>query len=396
MAKRKQKKEIDRKPLWIVILLFLLMGLFMAGRMARSWHFPRVHSAAMPALTPAPGRSSSVTNGKLVMSVIDVGQGDSILLQFPDGQSMLVDAGEVDQGQTVVHYLHSRQVAHLDLLVATHPHSDHIGGMPDVLAAFPVGQVWDDGYNLGSRTQADFLRVIKQQGIPYRNPRRGLTQAFGDVRVEVLAPVNIISGTDSDANNNSIVLRVSDGAVSFLLTGDMEGAERATVPSWPASTVLKVAHHGSRTGTDAAFLRQVQPRVAVISCGLHNSYGHPHAETLAALRAAKVDTRITARDGTVVIATDGRQLSVGGATDSPAPVSPSAATTVAPSAAAPAISAAPSTVTAREARYIGNRRSMVFHRLTCPSLPAERNRVYFKTRDEAIAQGYHPCGVCHP
>jgi len=204
--------------------------------------------------------------GQLNLSVIDVGQGDSILVQFPNGEDMLVDAGDRDAGPTVVHYLRSRGVKRIDILVASHPHADHIGGMPSVLAAFPVGKAWDSGYNHGSRTQEDFLRTIKAKGIRFGRPKAGFGEKVGEVAVAVLAPPPTpLLGTESDANNNSLVLRIAYGSVSFLLPGDMEREERATVARWPHSTVLKVAHHGSRNGTDLAFAKAVSPQYAVVS-----------------------------------------------------------------------------------------------------------------------------------
>jgi len=284
----------SRVRLGVFCVLVLLLAAMVAGWL-------HLHSG--------PTAPANSTTG-LTISVIDVGQGDSILVQFPQGQTMLVDAGVPDEGATVVAYLQQRHVARIDLLVATHPHEDHIGGMKDVLAEFPVGQAWDDGYVLGSKTQEDYLADIKARGIPLSVARAGMTRQMDGVGVEVLAPVRLLEGTDSDANNNSVVLRLSYGAVSALLTGDMEGEERDSVSHWPPCTILKVAHHGSRTGTDAAFLRAVQPSLAVISCGVGNSYGHPHAETLDALRAAHVLVKNTQMDGTVVIATDGRRYSV--------------------------------------------------------------------------------------
>jgi competence protein ComEC len=225
--------------------------------------------------------SPALSLGKLSVSVIDVGQGDSILVQFPDGKDMLVDAGDSSHGQTVVNYLHACKVPRIDILVATHPHEDHIGGMADILTTFQIGKVWDSGYNQGSRVQRQFLTTIKAKGIRFGTPKAGFLERIGDAEIKVLAPNQLMSGTDSDANNNSIVMRIVYGKISFLLTGDMEGDERGTISQWPACTVLKVAHHGSRNGTDSAFLGAVSPKIDIISVASHNDYGHPHSEALA-------------------------------------------------------------------------------------------------------------------
>lgn len=310
----------------------------------------------------------------LVVRVLDIGQGDAILVEFPNGDDMLVDAGDKAHGPAVVQYLKHRQLDDIDILVATHPHEDHIGGMLDVLRTYKVGRVWDSGYNHGSHTQQRFLQAIKDHRLQYGQPRAGFVREVGKVRIEVLAPGrNLLKGTESDANNNSLVLRVSYGEVSFLLTGDIEEDGRAAVAAWPRATVLKVSHHGSRNGTDGAWLRKVKPTYAAISCGRNNNYNHPHAETLRALVAAGVQTQITAQDGTIVYATDGKTVTV---------------------ATQPAAAAAGGGQP--EGQYIGNQNSHVFHLPTCGSLPAEKNRVYFRTRQEAIDAGHRPCGRCKP
>jgi competence protein ComEC len=333
-----------------------------------------------PALAKAP----------LTVTVLDVGQGDSIFVGFPNGQDMLVDAGDQAAGPTVVQYLRSRGVTRIDILVASHPHADHIGGVSRILGVFPVGRVWDSGYVHGSRVQEDFLRTIKAKGIRYGKPKAGFSQQVGEATVQVLAPpAKPLSGTDSDANNSSIVLRITYGAVSFLLPGDMESGERATVAKWPRSTVLKVAHHGSRNGTDLAFAKAVSPEYAVISYATGNPYGHPHRETITALQSAGAKVLGTATDGTVVFTTDGKSISY--TTSHTAAATPNAARQATGESTGPAASAATD-----ETYYIGNKHSKVFHRPSCHTLPSAKNQVIFRTRDEAVVQGYRPCKNCNP
>lgn len=256
--------------------------------------------------------AAQVGAADLTVSIIDVGQGDSILVQYPNGANMLVDAGTSSAGKAVVSYLRSREVAALDIVVATHPHEDHIGGIKTVLNAFVVCKVWDSGCNHGSRTQANMLSAIKAKGIRFETPKAGLTERIGDVNVSVLAPK---AGVMDDANNSSLVLRIVYGKTSFLLTGDLGDCERQSVAEWPESTVLKVPHHGSHNGTDLAFLQQVKPKIAVISCGKDNPYGHPHKSTLDALKYVGTATYVTAESGTVVLTSDGTSvtLKTGGA-----------------------------------------------------------------------------------
>lgn len=307
----------------------------------------------------------------LVVSVINVGQGDSILVQFPNGQDMLVDAGDQGHGTTVVKYLRSRGVKRIDILVASHPHADHIGGMAAVTAAFPVGKVWDSGYNQGSRTQQQFLKTIQQKHIPYGKPRAGFSQSVGGVRIDVLAPgKTLLTGTDSDANNNSLVMRLVYGTTSLLLPGDMEEAERASISHWPHTTVLKVAHHGSRNGTDLDFARALMPRIAVISYGEGNEYEHPHPEAVTALRDVGATIYRTATQGTIILSSDGSHV-----TAKTLGVTRAAATT-------------------DSCAYIGNRQTHIYHLPTASHLPKPENRVCFSSREAAERAGYRPCQLC--
>ncbi len=245
----------------------------------------------------------------LTFQAFDVGQGDSFLFSFPDGSTMLVDAGPRKAGKELVGKLRRFGVRSIDILVATHPHEDHIGGMIEVLRSFPVGKIWDSGYNHGSNVQKEMLAIIRRKKIRFGKPRAGFVEERGGVRIEVLAPREAISGTASDANNNGLILRVSYGEVSFLMMGDAEESGRARVDVFPGSTVLKAGHHGSRNGTDKGLLEQVRPEVAILSYGRGNSYGHPHRETLALLSREKIESYATA-NGDIEIATDGKEYSV--------------------------------------------------------------------------------------
>ena len=241
---------------------------------------------------------------EMTLHALDVGQGDALLLRLPEGQTVLVDAGPREAGPRVVTYLRDQGVERIDLLVATHPHEDHIGGMKDVLEAFEVGKVWDSGFVLGSRTQKGFLREIRDRKIRFGKPKGGFSEELGGALVEVLGPLEVLRDTPSDTNNNGLILRVSYGDVSFLLMGDAQKEQRRSVGPLPRSTFLKVAHHGAANGTDKALLRQVRPQGAVISCGVDNPYGHPSPRTVKALEAAKVRWYVTT-GGPVVVSTDG-------------------------------------------------------------------------------------------
>lgn len=245
----------------------------------------------------------------LTFHAFDVGQGDSFFFSFPDGSTMLVDAGTRKAGKEVVTKLRSMGVSSIDILVASHPHEDHIGGIIEVLRSFPVGKVWDSGYNHGSNVQKEMFSIIREKKIRFGKPRAGFTEERGEAKIEVLGPSKTITGTASDANNNSLVLRISYGDVSFLLMGDIEEAGRERIRLFPKSTVLKASHHGSRNGTDAELIRQAAPEVVILSYGKGNSYGHPHKEVLDLLSRTEAKIYTTAK-GDIEIVTDGKKYSI--------------------------------------------------------------------------------------
>ncbi|NLY51467.1 MAG: MBL fold metallo-hydrolase [Firmicutes bacterium] len=244
---------------------------------------------------------------ELTIHFLDVGQGDSILIQTPAGANILVDAGDTRAGnQVVVPYLQRLGVKSLDMVVITHPHFDHIGGLIPVLEKFTVGRVLADGQIHTSRTYENLLILIDQKGIPFRLARAGdKLEIPGLDEVLVLNPQEpFLKGL----NNNSVVLAVTYGETSVLLTGDIEAeAERRILEgNIPArANILKVAHHGSRTSSTPEFLEAVQPDTAVISAGADNNYGHPHPETLVNLKAVGSQVFQTSAAGTIIVVSDG-------------------------------------------------------------------------------------------
>lgn len=246
--------------------------------------------------------------GQIEFHVIDVGQGDSMLFKLPAGETILIDGGPTDAGERVVSYLKRSGVKKIDLLIATHPHEDHMGGLLTVLDSFPVIKVWDSGHNLGTATQRKFLERVKKSSAKFEITRAGSMQKIGDVAVRVIAPVTSPKKND-DANKSSIITHITWKKVSFLLMGDAEHKERKIIDSYPRSVVLKVAHHGSRNGTTKSLLQKVKPRIAVVSCGKDNSYGHPHKEVIKLLEEFKVKLYSTV-EGNIIIKSSGENFSV--------------------------------------------------------------------------------------
>lgn len=258
---------------------------------------------------------------ELRVTYIDVGQGDAALVDLPDGTAALIDGGglvgsPVDIGARVVApLLRARRRSSLALVVLTHPHPDHAGGLATGLTGARVAEAWDTGQ--GERegaggSYAAFLASMRRAGTPIRHPSEVCgSRAIGGAAVEVLAPC---PGPEPgrSPNDNSFVLRVAYGERSFLFTGDAEADEESSLlrerASALGSDVLKVGHHGSRTSSSGPFLDAVHPRVAVISCGVRNRFGHPAPSTLASLTSRGVLVLRTDRNGQVSVATDGHAL----------------------------------------------------------------------------------------
>lgn len=241
---------------------------------------------------------------------IDVGQGDSILIESPNGKTMLVDGGVKGAGQQVVSYLRELGVSKLDIVVATHPDADHIGGLIPVLNSMTIEQFYDSGKVHTSQTFEEMLMLIDEKNIPYDVPTPGDNIKFDeDVTVKVLNA----NEQASDNNDASIVLKIVYGNVSFLLTGDAGIALEKEMMQYDVSaTVLKAGHHGSNTSSSEDFIRAVKPEVTILSYGKDNKYGHPHAEVVDRLQEIGSKIYATADIGTITVTTDGVNYAVNG------------------------------------------------------------------------------------
>jgi len=296
-------------------LLELFLGI--AGVAAAGWwlrsgrRIPRRGKAVVAGLLPvllfwhALGAGPP---GAFTVTFFDVGQGDAALIRSPAGASILIDGGP--DAEHVAGKLAALGVRRIDLVVATHPHADHVAGLPTVLARFPVGLVIDPGCYGPSPYYADFLRAVASAGVRFQHPRPGGEIRVADVRLDVLGPFHCYLGTNSDPNNDSLILRVTDGDASVLFPGDAEEPSQTDVidRETPLLTalVLKVPHHGGNTSIPAFFLA-VHARVAVVSVG-PNRYGHPVPAVLAELARDGMQVFRTDRSGDVTVVFRGGRL----------------------------------------------------------------------------------------
>ncbi len=261
-----------------------------------------------PIHVESPQADAAEPANNLVVHVIDVGQGDAILIQTPNGAAALIDGGEADSG--VVEYLEKAGIARLRYVIATHPHSDHIGGLPEVLSRIPVDEVVTNGQSHNTPAYERFLDAVADSGAVYTEARRGDLLELGGMELEVLYPVSVET---EDLNNNSLVIRLVHCTVSFLFMADAEMDAEASLLALGQelhATVLKIGHHGSRTSSSAAFVQRVAPKVAIYSAAEGNSYGHPHAETLAVLAELGATIYGTDVNGTVIISSSPHEYSV--------------------------------------------------------------------------------------
>jgi competence protein ComEC len=272
--------------------------------------------AALAAVIPRP---VDHPRDALFMEAIDVGQGDSLLLITPDGKTLLVDGGgfgggphqapqDFDIGEEVVsEALWSRGIRHLDAVALTHAHSDHMGGLPAVLRNFHPAELWV-GHNPRFGAYNALLDEAASLHVRLRAFHSGDAFPFGSTQIAVLAPFPDYQPGPEPTNNDSLVLHMAYGATSVMLEGDAEAPieEAMLAERGLESTLLKVGHHGSITSTRPAFLARVAPQWAVISCGLHNRYGHPRQEVLAELQAAHIRTFRTDLNGATCFRLDGK------------------------------------------------------------------------------------------
>lgn len=313
---------------------------------------------------------NNLDSDEMKVHFIDVGQGDSIFIELPNTKTMLIDAAENEYADRITNYIYSCGYNTLDYVVATHPHSDHIGGMADVIGAFNVENVILSPATHTTKSYTNMLKAIDDSGAKVKIGVAG-TEIFsdGDLSAVVIAPV---TEDYSDLNNSSVMVMLTYGSRKFLFTGDAENSEENTITADIDCDVLKVGHHGSSTSTSRAFLTAASPEYAVISCGMGNSYGHPHTETLDRLKGAGVKIYRTDLQGDIIMTCDGENITVN-------------------------VDSASSDGQA-SGIYVLNTKSMKIHRADCSSVAKIDSKNLKRTNDYdgAIAQGYVPCKICSP
>lgn len=258
-------------------------------------------------------------NAKLIVNYIDVGQADSIFIELPNSQTMLIDAGNNDDGETVVNYIKNLSYDTINYVIGTHPHEDHIGGLDTVINEFNIDAVYMPKVQHNTATFEDVLLAIQDKGLKINTAKSGKNILnIDNLNVEILAPVN---DTYDELNNYSAVIKITYGNNSFLFMGDAESLSENEITADLKADMLKVGHHGSDTSTSREFLSKATPTYAVISVGADNRYGHPSNEILALLDEFDVNIFRTDEQGTIVARSDGNMILIN---KEPSPYKPNA------------------------------------------------------------------------
>lgn len=349
--------------------------------------------------------------GDMTATFIDVGQGDSTLVELPDGKVMLIDAGEASASQSVLNALDEADVDDIDYLVATHPHADHIGGMEAVLDAYEVGEVWMPDAPDTTETYEGFLDAVDAEGCPVEQAVAGesIVDDEAGYTVDVLAPADDVDS--EDMNDYSAIVKVTYGDTALLFTGDASAQE--IVDANPGHVdVLKAAHHGSETGTNAEVMTETTPEFVVMSYAEGNSYGHPDQSALDTVSAAGATAYSTAANGNVAATSDGEQVSVETEKNGTIVAGVSAEERAQQEAEAQAQAEAEAQAQAeaeaeaqaqqqqqqaepQEDMVVITQSGEKYHRPGCRTLSRSKNTSTV-TRSEAEAMGLGPCGVCNP
>lgn len=359
------------KKRWTIILILLFLLSFLGGCSTGSSTVKEQNVLSLD------NQKNDSKSGQLEICFIDCGQGDAILIKTPAGEYMLVDGGNSEEGDNISKFLRNQGVKQLAVIVGTHPHSDHIGGLAKIIDSFPVEKVYLPRVTHNTSAFETLLNAIKSKNLKINTARQGVEIPLEGIGANFIAPVG---EKYEDLNNYSAVIRIDYGDNSFILTGDAEEfSEKEMLASEEKlkADVLKVGHHGSASSTCPGFFKAVAPQYAVIMCGVDNDYGHPHREILAALEASGVKVYRTDLHGTIIMKSDGHDINI-------------------ETTASNNNTSKPTPEQKQESIYIGNKNSLKLHCSDCKSLPYEKNRVYFKNRDEAIDKGYLPCSQCQP
>lgn len=336
--------------------------------------------------------------GQLTVHFIDVGQADAILVEC-DGENMLIDGGNGSDSSLIYAYLKGHGIESLKYMVNSHPHEDHVGGLPGALNYASVGRGFSSHQEYNSQAFRDYKRYLAMQDVELEVLEAGSSLSLGGSQIQVLGPLE----HDGEINNSSLVLYLVYGQVSFLFTGDMEEDSEYDLLEAdlvPDCTVLKVAHHGSESSSTYRFLRAALPEFAVISVGRNNGYGHPSQRVLSRLEDAGAQVFRTDFHGHVLARSDGKTVEFSVSRNGSGIVASGRESSAPRAAQEKTPPQSGGSLTEREAAtYILNTNSKKFHLPSCHSaskIKGSNKKEFSGSRQEVQELNYQPCGICKP
>lgn len=331
-----------------------------------------------------------VEEKNLKVYFFDVGQADSSLIIFPNEETMLIDAGNNEDGEMLVNTIKEMGISKIDYLIGTHPHEDHIGGLDDIVENFDIGDVYMPNVTSDSKTFEEVVEALELKDLQITEPIPGMNiYSDFDTKATILAPN---SSKYDNLNNYSIVIKLTHKNKSFLFQGDAEETVEEEILKTGIDIdvdVLKTGHHGSSSSTSKEYLLATTPDIAIISVGTNNQYGHPHKETLELLNKNNIETYRTDLYGTILITTDGKNINVSYDGNASAPPIIDGENTIHYSNGTQIEGMKPYSIL--EDRVYITPTGKKYHKETCSSLGEDFSVL---TETEAIEDGYSPCGIC--
>lgn len=301
MAKRRKSKNKVPNVVYVLITLLIAFSAYLGNENLSNNEIENIVSETRTVQT-------QLENEDLKIYYLNVGQADSILIQNQN-KNMLIDAGNNGDGDNIVKYLKELQINKIDILVGTHPHEDHIGGLDDIINSFEIGTIYMPKVATTTKTFEDVLDAIESKELKVTTPEIDSEFSLGDLKFKILWT----SDDEDNLNSSSIVLKMTFDELSYIFAGDAEAAEEKEIIKSGyniEAQVLKLGHHGSSTSSSEEFLDKVSPSIAIIMTGERNSYGHPHKEVLERLEARNIKVYRTDTYGTILITSDGKSNKV--------------------------------------------------------------------------------------
>ena len=250
----------------------------------------------------------NTNNDLLKVHYLDVGQGDSIFIELPNNETMLIDAAESYQSENIINYLKNLNYQKIDYVIGTHPHTDHIGGLKDIINTFGIGKIYMPKVVSTTKTYESLLMAIKDKNLKINTAKAGTSIIDTDaLKINILAPNN---ETYTELNNYSVVTKITYGTTKFLFMGDAEKLSEKEIKENVSADVIKIGHHGSNTSSSIDFIKKVNAKYGIISVGLNNKYNLPKEETIKNWENSGTKIYLTSINGTIRAISDGTNIKI--------------------------------------------------------------------------------------